>query len=332
MDALVSQLITTVIELVQNYHVTHEDINTKIIEALTTMSEKLPKVKVLLNGVHGRYGYSAQFKQFIKNDGHIPHSHCGKHSRITHVLKVIEFGIICKQRFPFAAKLIAIYNEYNLCDVMRFLHNVHLARKDLDKLKAAYETVLVADNALFGTLCDAPHFPWVDCSLDKLTRYNKQFLLQWLQNKIQVLENTVQEYCDKIQALIGLDRCNWLMNNNNFRIEEVQFYESRYHMDRWNSHVWFTFLDALEHYGEKDFAVWKCQRHYSEFVMRFLFKHHDMFDVMTLNHCTDIEMGLVCASGPFCKLCVFNAPQIVSWYIGDYDGLETIIVNPFFGY
>lgn len=143
-----------------------------------------------------------------------------------------------------------------------------------------------------------------------------------------------QQYEASITELIGPEYQALVLKNKTIVYpEEASDKETPWYMrKKWEenpkTHHRYTFLDAVQDYTENHFAIWKCQHHYTESAMRFLMMYHDSFNLESLDDCSDMEMGLLCASGGYCQLTIGDAPQVLAWYIGEYDGKESIVVQP----
>jgi hypothetical protein len=336
METLFNQLNDVVEQLLLKHNVSHKTIKQKIHHGISILSENLPKQKVLFNGVHGGYGYSRQFESYIC-DGSDTYTYPSKAERISHVKSVENFGNVCKIKYPYIAKLIAIHNHYHLRDVFSSVNRIQFVEKELVSISTVSTIINDSDEELFGSMEDVQYVCTHNFKLEQVRKYTKQSLLQYVQDKKSKHEHEIQMSNCRIKELIG-DLSNWVLQDygvTHFEEETLEDSLLWYEKKKWYERMVsgqglqrFTFIDAIEHYGEAHFAIWKCQFHYSDEVMRFLIKNHDLFDLDCLDSCSDLEMGLLCASGPYCKLCVGEAPQLLSWYIGEYDGLESIVDVP----
>lgn len=107
----------------------------------------------------------------------------------------------------------------------------------------------------------------------------------------------------------------------------------------------YCFHDALKKFGFDDFRIWECQDTYSKLAMQYLsikskdyiekvsdgqkvydfVISHDYFEIPEDEYNNIIkDFGLECASSRYCSLKIAEVPQFVSWYVGEYDGLEQI--------
>ena len=352
MDELKSKLVATAIDLLQNHKISHVEIKDLIFQGIKELSDKLPKHKVLYNAAHGGFDFSTQFKAFLKHD---VVSLEGKDEdytdddtdddvllRMAYVKKVKKFGTVCKQHYPFIIKLIGLYNQYRMGDIARYTYRIQNCQIDLEKLASAHEVVVETDAVRFGSEVDIELVGLYNFKLDTVLKYTKEAVLSWFKDKKEKLEAQIVASNDNISRLVGSDKCEWVVKNFNVTFEEeaqegdLPWYAQK----KWNERIVpgegmqrFTFLDAIDHYGEDHFAIWNCQTHYSKQAMRFLLKHHEAFQLALVpsddnDMVYDMEMGLLCASSAYCELRVGEAPQLLSWYIGEYDGLESIVVRP----
>jgi hypothetical protein len=336
MEELMSQLVRISHQLVQEHNVSHKQIKNEIYNGLKLLSEQLPKQHVLYNGVYGGYNFAESFLTFIEEKDQ---DWClqGQKQRIQLVQKVKDFGSICKQRFSHISKLIAIYNRFKLKKVFDYVWDLKNAQEELPRLTSIYKTVMNTNEECFGTEDDIQYFSTVKFELETILKYKKQTLLQFLLKKTDEAKDVIQNAYNNVNGVVTLETFNTICEDYNivFEDEKLQDTCKWFEKKNWAERITvkegmkrFTFADAIEYYGETHFAIWKCQSHYSDRVMRFLVKHHADFNINCLASCTDLEIGLMFASGTYCKLCVGEAPQILSWYISEYDGREKIVVDP----
>jgi translation elongation factor EF-G len=336
MDVLISQLVLTAQQLVEIYGVDHKKIKKEIYDGLRVLSEKLPKKQVLYNCVHGGYDYAKQFSDFIEED--IEYYGYSKATRVAHVEKVKAFGNACKEKYPLVIKLIAIHNKYHLKQVFYYAWKLKDAHKALSRFASIYDTVLNTTEDFFGTVENVEYISYIpDFKVENVSKYSKQALIQYIAKITNEKKDEIQNSYSKMKQLVTDDICNLVLENYDTVFDEerldtnCKWYEKKNWTERMvenQGSVKLTFIDAIDYYGESHFAIWKCQEHYNDKVMRFLLKHHEKFAVECSRSCTNLEVGLLFASGAYCKLSIGEAPQILSWKIKEYDGLESIVVEP----
>ena len=297
-------------------------------QCMKDLADKLPKTNVLYNSMHGGC-YSTQFKAFSKQNYTVQDSNDDyQYIRTVYIAKVTKFGAVCKQQYPFIVKLISLYNQYNFCDISRSVQCIKKKQGYLPKLQSALEIVQSTDATLFGTDVDIKYIEFHNFKIEDVLEYHKEYVVSWLKNEQDRYRKFIEKHTKDISDLLGSDKCEWVLKNFNVTFDEEQHHD----VLPWSTKKDWTerlvagiglkrlsFLDAISHYGENHFAIWMCQTHYSEHAMRFLLKHHDALDCYVDNgdngddKCSDLEIGLLCASGPYCELSVANAPQLLSW-------------------
>ena len=108
------------------------------------------------------------------------------------------------------------------------------------------------------------------------------------------------------------------------------------------------FVKLLEKNKYTDEIVWKYQRFYESYAIKFLImcymKNNDKMSVPSTNTIYDFVLntevplkndvmevveetfGLLCAGGSCSKLAIATVPAILEWGVGEYDGLESVSV------
>lgn len=107
----------------------------------------------------------------------------------------------------------------------------------------------------------------------------------------------------------------------------------------------YSLLEAINKFGVDDYRIWEFQHKYNKRALQYLLiksqnyrpqetKSNDVYDFVLSNTYIKIndedynnivkKFGLQCASSRYCSLKIGQVPQYVSWYIGEYDGLESI--------
>jgi len=93
-----------------------------------------------------------------------------------------------------------------------------------------------------------------------------------------------------------------------------------------------SFAEAVEYYtpGPMPWAMWKCDEHVNERVMRFLQEHSDLLEPKEPNEDDDTKvcelLGLIFASDAYSRLEITEVPQILDWQIHEYDGSESVTI------
>jgi hypothetical protein len=110
----------------------------------------------------------------------------------------------------------------------------------------------------------------------------------------------------------------------------------------------YNFLEAIKKYGVDDNRIWKHQQRYNELALQYLmikskqcipqiFKETYVYDYIISNSYIKINdedynkivknFGLSCASSQYCSLEIAEVPEYINWYVGEYDGLEEIVLQ-----
>lgn len=374
-EDLLKQLQSITVSLYQDYKVPHKVITQTVHNALKELSDKLPKIPVLYNGVHGGFGLDKQFLKYLALLGKGPKNFdatfekwlscdISKDERIKYVDKIKEYGDYCMKKYPFVTKLIAIYNKYKIDDVFNKLHSIEYLTQCIDEMQ---NTILVKINNtndnLFGKeevtnkdfLCKNKEF----FDINKVLKYTKASLIDYYQASIDEDLNKIHKHETALQTILGgsTELYTFICQNYKATCDDNNTqgdYFSSLKKKRYDEkHIpgkglqRFTFMDAIEEYGETHHGIWECQSHYSKKPLNLLCtlekRNQKLAEYFTI---TDDEItntfdassdddedntlllkeciGLLFASGPYCKLCIGYAPQILSWHIGEYDGLESI--------
>lgn len=118
-----------------------------------------------------------------------------------------------------------------------------------------------------------------------------------------------------------------------------------YSLHDYNLHD-YTFLEAIKKYGVDDNRIWKHQKRYDKLALQYLmikskqcipqiFKETYVYDFVLSNSYIKINdkdynevvrsFGLACASSQYSSLEIAEVPEYISWSVGEYDGLESIV-------
>lgn len=115
-----------------------------------------------------------------------------------------------------------------------------------------------------------------------------------------------------------------------------------------------NFLDAVNTYSQYNTCIWCYDNNrFDHTAMKFIYnrlsyletsipkKHMVVANTDIMNEDVDIrselvtvdiesvyvELGLLCAAGPGCRLQIAEVPSLLEWKISEYDGLETIDIQ-----
>jgi hypothetical protein len=214
--------------------------------------------------------------------------------------------------------MINIYNQYCLQDVFSNINSYKYYRSELKKLDE-YNNKINTCNC-FGTLEYSIKF--ISCDLfknDEYQKYTKESLLAIVNNEKKSVEEKLTNSILFNEEKVGKDICDLI---------STEVSNNKVNKDKWCREEREDFVNKIEEHGEDSIEIWKHQSYYNKKAMQFLVRHPDIFTINTLDKCTDIEMGLLCANGGYCHLTIGEAPQLLSWKISEYDGLESITVQP----
>lgn len=332
----IKELQSIVVDLVVNHSVPHQKIKNDIHEAVMEAVKDLPKIPVLYNKTYGGYGYSKHFRRCkldVKIDAAFSRHH---HMRVCDVPYIEAYGKHCKNEFPFIARMIATYNARNLNGVCKYMHTLDYTHEKLQKTAAVKQRIMETDMSQFGDDCNVTYINVYCFCIDDVIKYNHSALVAFCNAQIELHQKTLHDTKALLLKDMGDEQmCDDMIASVTHLFEEEKEAESQawYQKPKWNEvHVpdkgliRLSFTHALSFYNESHFAVWKCQLHYREAPMRFLLLYPKYF-IEDIDMCSDMEMGLLCASDAYCKLAINYVPPLVHWSIEEYDGLESVCMT-----
>jgi len=339
MDNLVEKLENITLELVTDHGMDHADIKRIVFKVCSNVSEALPKLRVLYNDTYGGYGYSKDYKEFrakhLEAVGKNESTYRGLYEeRIKDVDCVEAFGKHCKDKYPLIAQMIATYKHHDMATLDFRIKDIVYRRKCMDTIHNALQTTTATPEDQFGDETNVGYVFYGTFDFEKAHKYSKESLILWLVEEKNKITKSLEESTSYVFNKVG-DKTEWLIENYTVVFDEedtddVLWYKKKKWDEKMtpnNGMVKLSFVDAIKEYGESHFAIWKCQGHFRQDVMRFLLKHPDVIPLVDSELCKDIDIGLVFASGEYCKLQVGEAPQLLDWWIGEYDGKEGISIS-----
>ncbi len=339
MASLIEQFRSIAKTLVKYHALKHSQLKQELFDTIKQLSNELPTIQILYNDTYGGYGYSKDYERFKKNVK-LPPSNINYNgifaSRVQEVKYIKEYGKYCKGKYPLVAQMIATYKSRDLGNIFWQVISVKNHETDLNNLQATLKTIIDTPDTSFGSESDVHYVYFHNFEIQKVEKYNKESLVLWcLQKKTEIAKELEDKICN-IHTLLG--KCaDFIIKNYEVMFEEEKSQEEIpwYDKKKWHEKLSpknglrrKSFTEAIEDYGESHFAIWKCQLHYKEVVMRFLLKHPDVIPLESSNDCDDLDVGLLCASSAYCKLKIDDVPQLLDWSIGEYDGLEQVIIEP----
>lgn len=347
-ESLQKNLNVTVLSLVKDYGIKHNDIINQIHDCLETASSELPPLQILYNNMHGGFGFSPQFKQFIQVTKHKYGIDEITDERIQCVQFIKPFGEHCLNMYPYLKDLLYIYTYYNVKCVIELADSVQFRTNKLN-------TLLKRNEALHTNLENSKshgkkHIYADNCykylyaknqDINGLSKDSYLYLTNVLSEDICEAQNQINLNVTQAHQLISTDMFDDMVNV----LTQLAKDKSRLTSSR----NYIFFLDAIEKYGEQDTMIWNIdsQSKYLEKAMLYLLikkneakdlhKEKDgmVFDFLITKDYIPIDksvyekmltiFSLQCASGTYCSLSIGEVPQLVDWTIGEYDGLESII-------
>lgn len=309
MNSLVSKLHEIVIELVSKHYMTHEQIKKEIFNAILSLSKDLPKIQVLYNDCHGgRFSFDCYFYEFMESN--IVNQYISDERlqrRIDYVSVIEKYGMFCKQKYPTIEKMIKIYKKYEIDNVISKQSLINMINEYIKTVESKPDDFFqnIESNVIISN--------YYMFNVSRYKQYSKQSLLDTLNSQIKIQKEYISNniFNNKLLDLLQ-DYCNLNKTTNKEQLDTD-----------------FSFAEAVKKYGENNISIWMYQNYYSKSSsMEFILNYIDLFDITDYTDCSDLEIGLLFASGAHAKLQVAEIPQFLDWRIHmEYDGLEQIKVD-----
>lgn len=335
------------VDLVVHRKLKHTTLLKEIRAALLQEAEKYPKVPVLYCASPGGYKYSLPFEEFLftqqKNKQFT--SSQPYYDRLMHVSAVKDFGMKCGGTYPFIRKIVLLYTTFEIGHVCECIGTLLSCERDIDIVKASYEIVKAAPESCFGEKTEIPPYIgtlYISNNQPVAYDFTREALLLACKNKLKLLEDRRHTALGVIVSKLG--RQVWEENIEDIlKAVDARFVEDRPSWSpdnikrdsRWSGSPKrkTSFIDAVKLYGEEHPAVWHCQNQFDFRVISFLFMtgmvaklERVLVSKKDIDDQIYMHLGLLFASGPFCRLAIHMVPQFLEWKIGEYNGLETIYV------
>lgn len=325
----------------------------------------LPLRRVLYNDCYGGFGYSKEFKDFVndvtgacettKEPNFLSHS-----SREAYVAHIGPFGksSITKvsESFECFKDAIYIFHKYNFNKIAKLINVIHGREYELKNLTRNGEFLQrFLESSPFEPTINSEMYlqptEWClmfsKCNFERYKPSDLKVLLEkhmngdFVNKLTQHIDHARLEICQTIPDVMLTEISNFVIAQKKERKENYAkdplFYMSN--KDR------KSFLRSIEKYGFESSLHWCQQTYYDQDVIQYLLnkykyikKNEDsqvVYDCVTETYIlTDNALiaqmeetfGLLCASGPYAKLCIAEIPDLVDYKIGEYDGTENVYV------
>lgn len=173
------------------------------------------------------------------------------------------------------------------------------------------------------------------------TKETYEEVLKRMDKEINECQSKIKDYKNKCLS-------NEYMNDTIFDDMKKVIYDLKKDDDSYTKKKYdYCFHDALKKFGVDDPRIWECQNRFSALTMQYIqskskdyiYKENNTndyqaYDFVVSNDYLQIskedynklieQLSLECASSRYCSLKIAEVPQHVSWYVGEYDGLEQI--------
>lgn len=287
-----------------------------------------------------------------------------KEFRIEAVKHIVPFGLEVLHKYPFLKDLLVIYHHYNFNTILNNISSTHYNEKTLQafyKRKKELENILsipalhgnktvrsnwfdnedsnsendktYEDNKL--SLYDIAHYTYI--TLGGYTKETYEKAIEYINKEIETKLKYNEDYKSKcLECNITEEMFNDIKQVVYDIKKEEEYTKKKYDI---------SFIDAINKYGIYDHKVWECQSRYNSLAMQYLLiksknyisketKENSVYDFALSN--TDIMINdedynkiirgfaLESASSRYCSLRIGEVSQYVSWYVGEYDGKESI--------
>jgi hypothetical protein len=333
-DEDTKQLQELVKDLVLNKGISHKSIKLLVQQSIEEAVKTLPDIPVLYCACYGGYGYSTQYKDFKReykarntlsneHEKYISNNHCFI-SRVQNVQIIEAYGKQCELDFPGIAKMITIYNTYNLSEVYADIAKYCYYLDEINGNKMVAQLVSSTSEAQFGENISVNYVPYFKYKLQPahlcsdILKYSKTAL----EEKIEKDREKFSELHIELEMKLDSSKVHkcWKKMVKIFK-EEKELKETMQKL---------SFMDAIKYYSPEHFAIWKCQNIYNEEAMHFLLREDiDVLDVDNATLCDGEhyrKIGCLFGSGRYCQLEIGYVRPYIDWRINEYDSKEQIVV------
>jgi hypothetical protein len=330
-EALYEALINSAKDLRLIYNVSQVDMFDRVRHAFTEASKDLPPVNVLYNGTYGGFDFSTEFKDFVKantvsqGDEYNASIEEDGPPRERFVKYIIPFGESVCKKFPLLFAILINYELYK--DHLNLLSQYSKLRTEL---------IIILCNKKSIEECISMQQFGLKKSIDVFAFCNQRSVEYFEVYTQEALENALEFL---LQELLGnkTTRNEVLedMKKLSLTPELALEYGACYQTTSFCKNVY------------PNISIWKRQESFNKEHIRFLMHKMSLLnvtdvceyvtdlmtnspiaseDIQKLENVIYMKLGLLCASGEYCKLKITQVPALLEYDIHDYDGQETVIV------
>lgn len=311
-----------VLKLVRGANMTHKQLSDALRQILTEESANVPKIGVLHNADYGGFGFSDVFEAYC-----IDHDVSYKNRRVECVQHLVPFAQYCLGKYPLIARCLRLYygspiDLQSITTTIETLAGKLRMQKHLNKQTNWIES---QSSSVFGdetvptntdeyNLLYLKPFHMTDCF-----SATKECLLGMMNDKMVTIKKEIEQHHNelismgctesmRIKMLELLKQCDLYVKGKS--IQNIRC---------------SAFADHIEEKGQNHMENWLAQPFYKHLTMIYLLKYGD--DVTITNEMTHeqyLDIGLLFASGSYCRLAIEYIPEQVSWTIHEYDGQEDV--------
>lgn len=357
---LVEQLTSSAVELLSKHNVLQSEMYGLIKDALRKHVDGQPPIKVLYNNCYGGYTLSKSFKAFLHDMKDLPAS---KEERTNAVQHIAPFAasLLDSGFFKGLREVLYLYHYHDFGNVVFLVKKVIQLEKDKLNILLNIENIRMyledptskfkEEPTSTANVHDLSLWMLTMPSTNKLEKFTKQqlqdlFSLYERDDVLKEMTDTLTHSIQKLTTILGEELYNEVDRFVEFEQEEYT-HSNWWSVDEKNKFKAFTSL--LQANGYTNDLVWRYQKFYDKYAMKFLIMayasqqtstsspHEDntMYDFVFKTHIplkkdvmdkVEETFGLLCASGSCSQLAIATVPPLLEWEVGDYDGLENVYV------
>lgn len=367
---LLEQLATSAIALLSTHNVSQSEMYAYIKDALQKHVNNKPVVKVLYNNCYGGYTLSKPFKVFL-HDKQTFTTMKEERTSVIQYIRPFAVSLLDSGMYKGLREILYLYHYHDFGNIMSLVRKVIQLEKDKLNVLLNIEMIRIyledptskfeedpEDTWYTATALDTTHLSlwrlkivFNDNQFEKYTRQQLQNLLSLYEKSdfLKDMSDTLTQTSKKLTTLLGqeiydkIDRFIELEQKS--ECEAIKYTLS----NRWGineTNNFNPFITLIQTNGYTNELVWRNQKSYDKYAMKFLImtyasqqsythKHDTIYDFVFNKHIPSEQevmdkleetFGLLCASGPFSQLAIATVPPLLEWNVGDYDGLENVYV------